>query len=88
MGESDTYAKIVVGKTEWKASLRDLGVKGRMILKWILKKTRQEDLLWIQAVRHNVQSGTVLHMIYTIAQCNVSEDVTIKMAVRNPDFAW
>jgi hypothetical protein len=31
MGESYTNIKIVVGKTEWKASLRDLGVEGRMI---------------------------------------------------------
>jgi hypothetical protein len=36
--ESYTYTKIAVGKPEWKASLRDLGVEGRMILKRILKK--------------------------------------------------
>jgi hypothetical protein len=38
MGEMRDAYRIVVGKTEWKRPLGKLGVVGKIILEWILRK--------------------------------------------------
>jgi len=38
MGEIINAYRILVGKLEWRNSLEDLGVDGRIILEWILGK--------------------------------------------------
>jgi hypothetical protein len=38
MGEKRGEYRILVGKTEGLSHLKDLGVDGRITLKWILKK--------------------------------------------------
>jgi hypothetical protein len=48
MGEKRNSYRILVGKPEEREQFQDLGVDGKAILKWVLKKwERSVDLVWL-----------------------------------------
>jgi hypothetical protein len=48
MGKKIKAYKVSMGKNEWNNSFEGLGVDGKIILKWILKK--QDGRAWIASI--------------------------------------
>jgi hypothetical protein len=58
--------KCFVGKSEDRCRLRDLGIGGRIILKWIFKEIGRENVAWIQLAQDRVQWWTLLNTIMNL----------------------
>jgi hypothetical protein len=63
--------------------LRDLGLDGRIILKWLFKLNGCEDVNWIQPAQDRTDWGTLINTVMNIEIKFISENyLTVSLSRR------